>query len=53
VDGEVVTPLVDDACTLVGIALFDMNLSVLKSRRAYVMDSSTAVSSSDIRTQEK
>jgi hypothetical protein len=38
---------------LVDIPLSDMTLSVIKSRRTSVMDSSTAVSSSDIRTREK
>jgi hypothetical protein len=49
VDGEVATPLVDDAWILVDISLYNMTLSVIKSRRTFVMDSSTAVSSSDIR----
>jgi hypothetical protein len=53
VDGEVATPLFNDSWTLVDIPLSDMTLSVIKSRRTSVMDSSTAVSSLDIRAREK
>jgi hypothetical protein len=53
VDGEATTPLFDDAWNPVDIPLSDMTLSVLKSRRTSVTNSSIAVSSSDIHTQEK
>jgi hypothetical protein len=49
VDGEVDSPLIDDACILVDNPLSDMTLSVIKSRSTFVTDSSTAMSSSDIR----
>jgi hypothetical protein len=52
VDGEVDSPLVDDACRLVDNPLSDMTLSVIKSRSTYVTNSSTAVSSSVIRTRD-
>jgi hypothetical protein len=52
VDGEACTPLIDDAWTPMEILLSDMTLSVIKSRRTSVTDSSSAVSSSDIRTRE-
>jgi hypothetical protein len=53
VNGEACTPLVDDAQTPMVIILSDMALLVIKSRRTSVTDSSSAVSSSDIRTQER
>ena len=53
VDGEVSSPLMDDACNPVDNPHSDMTLSVLSSRRNYAMDSSVAVSSSDIRAQDK
>jgi hypothetical protein len=53
VDREACTPLIDEAWTPVDILLSDMTLSVIKSRRTYVMDSSSVVSSSDIRTRER
>jgi hypothetical protein len=43
------SPLVDDACIPIDTPLFDMTLSVIKLRRNFVTDSSTVVSSSDIR----
>jgi hypothetical protein len=52
VDGEADSPLVEDACTPVDTPLSDMTLSVIKSRRTFVTDSSTAVSSSDIRARD-
>jgi hypothetical protein len=53
VDGEVANPLVDDACNSMDNPFSDMTLSVLSSRRNYVMDSSVELSSSDIRAQDK
>jgi hypothetical protein len=52
VDGEACSPFVEDACTPVDTPLSNMTLSVIKSRRTYVIDSSTAVSSSDIRARD-
>jgi hypothetical protein len=52
VDGEADSPLVDDACRPVDNPLSDMTLSVIKSRSTSVTDSSTAVSSSDIRARD-
>jgi hypothetical protein len=52
VDGEADSPLVDDSCRPVDNPLSDMTLSVIKSRSTSVTDSSTAVSSSDIRAQD-
>jgi hypothetical protein len=52
VDGEADSPLVEDACIPVDTPLSDMTLSVIKSRRTFVTDSSTAVSSSDIRARD-
>jgi len=52
VDGEACSPLVEYACTLVDTPLYDMTLFVIKSRRNFVIDSSTVVSSSDIHTQD-
>jgi hypothetical protein len=52
VDGEISSPLVKYACTPVDTPLSDMNLSVIKSRRTFVIDSSTTVSSSDIRARD-
>jgi hypothetical protein len=52
VDGEVGSPLVDDACIPVDNPLSDMTLSVIKSRSTYVTDSSTVMSSSDIRARD-
>jgi hypothetical protein len=52
VDGEADSPLVEYSCTPVDTPLSDMTLSVIKSRRTYVTDSSTAVSSSDIHTRD-
>jgi hypothetical protein len=46
------SPLIEDACIPVDTPLSDMTLSVIKSRRTYVTDSSTAVSSSDIRARD-
>jgi hypothetical protein len=48
VDVEACSPLVEDACTLVDIPLSDMTLSIIKSRRTSVTDSSTMVNSLDI-----
>jgi hypothetical protein len=53
VDGVAFTPPVDDAWTLVDILLSNMALSVIKLRRNSMTDSSSAVSSSDIRTRER
>jgi hypothetical protein len=53
VDEEAFTPLVDEAWTPMEIFLSDMTPSIIKSRRTFVMDSSSTVSSSDIRTQER
>jgi hypothetical protein len=47
------SPLMDDACNPVDNPRSDMTLSVLSSRRTSVTDSSVAVSSSDIRAQDK
>jgi hypothetical protein len=47
VDEEACTPLVDEAWTPVEILLSDMTLSFIKSRRTSLMDSSSAVSSSE------
>jgi hypothetical protein len=52
VDREADSPLVDDACRLVDNPLSDMILSVIKSRSTSVTDSSTVVSSLDIRAQD-
>jgi hypothetical protein len=52
VDGEAGSPLIDNACSPVDTPLSDMTLSVIKSRRTSVTDSSTAVSSSDIRARD-
>jgi hypothetical protein len=52
VDGEAGSPLVDDACTPVDNPLSDMTLSVIRSRSTSVTDSSTALSSSDIRARD-
>jgi hypothetical protein len=52
VDGEADNPLVDDACRPVDSPLFDMTLSVIKSRSTSATNSSTTVSSSDIRAQD-
>jgi hypothetical protein len=49
VDREANGPLVEDACTPVDTPLSDMTLSVIKSRRTCTTDSSTAMSSLDIR----
>jgi hypothetical protein len=51
-DGEVDSPLVEDSCTPVETPLSDMTLSTIKSRRTSVIDSSTAVGSSDIRARD-
>jgi hypothetical protein len=52
VDGEADSPLIDDACRPVDNPLSDMTLSVIKSRSTSVTDSSTVVSSSDIRARD-
>jgi hypothetical protein len=52
VDREACSHLVKDACTLVEIPLSDMTLSFIKSRRTYVTNSSTVVSSLDIHAQD-
>jgi hypothetical protein len=52
VDGEVDIPLIDDACIPVDNPFSGMNLLVIKSRITYVTDSSTVVSSSNIRTRD-
>jgi hypothetical protein len=52
VDGEADSPLVDDACIPVDTPLSEMTLSIIKSRRNYVTDSSTVVSSSDIHARD-
>jgi hypothetical protein len=51
-DGEVDSPLVEDACTPIDTPLSNMTLLVIKSRRNFIIDSSTAVSSSDIRARD-
>jgi hypothetical protein len=53
VNEEAYTPLIDDAWTPMEILLSDMNLSVIKSGRTSVTDSSSAVRSLDIHTQER
>jgi hypothetical protein len=53
VDEEACTPPIDDAWTLVDILLSDMTLSIIKSRRTSITDSSSAVSSSDIPNRER
>jgi hypothetical protein len=52
VDGEVDNPLIDDACIPVDTPLSEITLSIIKSRRNFVTDSSTVVSSSDIHARD-
>jgi hypothetical protein len=53
VDGEADSPLIKDVCTPIDTPLSDMTLLVINSRRTYVTDSSTVVSSSNIRARIK
>jgi hypothetical protein len=48
---EAWTPPVDDACTPADILLSDMIFSVLRSTSIYFIDSSSVLSSSNIRTR--
>jgi hypothetical protein len=50
-DREASSPLVDDACRPVDNPLSDMTLSVIKSRSTFVTNSSTVVSSLNIRAR--
>jgi hypothetical protein len=50
--GEASSPLIDDACRPIENPLSDMTLLVIKLRSTSVTDSSTAVSSSDIRARD-
>jgi len=52
VDGEADNPLIDNACTPLDNPLYDMTLSVIRLRSTYVTDSSTKLSSWDIRAWE-
>jgi hypothetical protein len=51
VEGEAVSALVDDSCTLVDTPLLDMTLSIIKSIRTSSTTLSVALNASNIRTR--
>ena len=53
VDGEAYAPLVDDACKPVDNPLSDMTLSSLRLASTSLTDSSAALNSSNIYTQDQ